>query len=436
MRLITPENAMKDALTARFSEVMDSLRPTGAIGVAVSGGGDSAALLRLTQGWAAAAGAAVSVATVDHGLRAESAAEAGGVAQICDALKLPHETLRWTGWAGRGNLQGEARAARHDLLTNWAKTLGLSAVLLGHTMDDQAETVLMRLGRGSGVDGLSGMLPASERDGVRWLRPLLGVRRADLRRWLRAQEIGWIDDPSNEDPRFDRVKTRKVLETLGGLGITAEGLATTAERLQSAREALDHAAGLLAAQAARWGACGEFYLSLAPFRAAPRETQRRLLRAAMTRAAGAAYGPRAEAEQKLLSAILSLRLGGGRSLHGCLIRPNGVDGVVISREVTAVGGGTGALWDGRFEVAAKPSLDGAVTALGETGAQHLKRLEAAGAWTAPVGWSAAPRAARLATPALFRGDTLVAAPIAGFGDALTARFAPSRQWWLEPAATV
>ncbi len=442
MRLIASDRAMmpNDAnpLQETFAAEMRRLNPTGPVGVAVSGGGDSTALLHLSKIWAVETGREVRAATVDHGLRAESAAEAADVARICSVLTVPHETLHWTGWNGRGNLQAEARGARRDLLTGWAKSCGLSVILLGHTMDDQAETVLMRLGRGSGVDGLSGMRPATEWEGVRWLRPLLGVKRADLRDWLQRREIGWVDDPSNDDPRFDRVKARKALEGLADLGVSTEGLAETAKRLQDARAALDHAAGALAAEATRWGACGEFYLSLTPFRAAPPETQRRLLRAALTRTAGAAYGPRAQAEQKLLSAILSLRLGGGRSLHGCLIRPNGAEGVVITREVAATAGKQGNLWDGRFEIAEMaPCADGVVSALGEEGARHLSQLEADGAWTAPADWSAAPRAARLTTPALFKGDALIAAPVAGFGDALTARFAPPQQWWAESvAATV
>ncbi len=227
------------------------------------------------------------MATVDHGLRSESAQEADDVAKTCQALDLPHQTLSWTGWNGRGNLQAEARAARRQLLAGWAKANGLGAVLLGHTMDDQAETVLMRLGRGSGVDGLSGMRSASDSGGLNWLRPLLGIRRDDLRNWLAEHQIAWVDDPSNDDMRYDRVKARQALFKLSDLGITTPGLASTATRLQDARVALDYGAGELANKATRWGACGEFYLMLTPFRSAPPELQRRLLRAALTRAAGA-----------------------------------------------------------------------------------------------------------------------------------------------------
>lgn len=431
-------DAVTDDIQTQFDAEIGRLQQGGSIGVAVSGGGDSVALLHLTQKWAAKVGVHVHVATVDHNLRAESAAEALGVAKACAKLGLDHQTLHWTGWNGEGNLQAEASAARRRLLADWARAQGLKAILLGHTTNDQAETLLMRLGRGSGVDGLSGMRPSTLRDGIIWLRPLLGVRRDTLRDWLRSREITWIDDPSNDDLRFDRVKARRALVGLSDLGITAQGLTKTAEHMQQARGALDHAAGALAAEATRWGACGEFYLSLCPYRAAPPEIQRRLLRAALVRTAGANYGPRADAEQKLLSAILSLRLGGGRSLHGCLIRPNGFDGVVITREAAATKPGQCPLWDGRFEVKTTKQDEGAtIVALGETGARHLSKLEADGIWTPPSDWSAAPRAARLTTPALFHDDMLIAAPIAAYGDALNARFAPPTLWWTDScAATV
>ncbi|MFV0474675.1 MAG: tRNA lysidine(34) synthetase TilS [Pikeienuella sp.] len=407
----------------------------GALGLAVSGGGDSVALLHLAALWAR--GRALEVATVDHGLRPESAAEARAVAEAAAALGFRHETLAWRGWRGDGNLQAEAREARRRLLGEWARRRGLAAVALGHSMDDQAETVILRLGRGAGVDGLSAMAARSEAEGTVWLRPLLGVGRAALRAWLEARGIGWAEDPSNEDPRFDRVRARRALGALAPLGVTAEGLSATAERMRGAREALDQSAATLAAAAAEWGPCGELRLAIAPLRDAPRELSRRLLRAGLTCASGASYGPRAEMEAQLLSAMLSRRLGGGRSLHGCLIRPDGPSHVVIAREAAAVDPAPapltaeGLVWDGRFAVA--PDRDAAaedrVAALGEAGALRLSALAEAGIWRAPPHWAAAPRAARITTPALWRGADLAAAPVAGYGRAATARFLGADAGW-------
>ena len=165
---MTVVSAFDAALAGRFST--DTR-----LGVAVSGGSDSTALLHLAAGWAARNNVKLRVATVDHRLRAASADEARQVSRQASALDLAHHTLDWTG-APVGNLQNAAREARKALLGDWARRHGLDAVLLGHTATDQAETVLLRLARGSGVDGLAGMTPQSRDYGVTWLRPAAGGR--------------------------------------------------------------------------------------------------------------------------------------------------------------------------------------------------------------------------------------------------------------------
>lgn len=130
------------------------------------------ALLSLLHRLSAAAGTHLEAVTVDHGLRPEAAEEAVFVARYAGTLGLRHETLRWRGWDGQGNLQNAAREARYRLMADWAERRGLPCVALGHTADDQAETVLMRLARRAGVDGLSAMAPRSDRHGITWLRPL------------------------------------------------------------------------------------------------------------------------------------------------------------------------------------------------------------------------------------------------------------------------
>jgi len=204
-----------------LAAALDGLRPE-AIVVAVSGGGDSLALMHLAADWAG--GAPLAAVTVDHGLRPESAAEAREVARAAGALGLRHETLLWRGWDGHGNLQAAARDARHALIAEWARTEGRGTVLLGHTRDDQAETVLMALARAAGPDGLSAMQAACEARGVLWLRPLLGVGREELRAELRRRGAAWAEDASNADPRFERVRARRALRALAPVGIDAPAL--------------------------------------------------------------------------------------------------------------------------------------------------------------------------------------------------------------------
>ena len=211
------------------------------IALAVSGGGDSMAMLALAHGWARVMGVGLAVVTVDHGLRDGSAAEAAMVARECAALGHAHATLRWH-WDGTGNLQDAARDARLRLIDGWRGDI--AHVLFAHTRDDQAETVLLRLARGSGVDGLSAMsdrrrvTPATPARGFWQIRPLLEEARADLRHHADTLRLPYVDDPSNDDPRFQRVRARQALAVLADLGVTPEALSDTARRLTRARDAL------------------------------------------------------------------------------------------------------------------------------------------------------------------------------------------------------
>lgn len=211
-------------------------RAHGAV-VAVSGGPDSVALM----GAAALCDRrrAILVATVDHGLRPRSGAEAGLVAEAAAVLGLAHRTLVWDGPKPRTGIQAAARAARHALLAQAAREAGASHILAAHTLDDQAETVLMRLARGSDLAGLSGMRRETRRDGV-WLgRPLLGIAKARLVATCRARGWAFVTDPANADPRFARSRLRTLLPALAHEGLTARRLATFAARAERAERALD-----------------------------------------------------------------------------------------------------------------------------------------------------------------------------------------------------
>ena len=332
--------------------------------------------------------------------------------------------LRWTGWTGRGNLQAAARDARASLLADWARDAGLVAIALGHTRNDQAETVLLRLARGSGVDGLSGMAPRSQRLGMVWLRPLLDIDRAALRAWLADNGIGWTDDPSNADPRFDRVRARAALAALAPLGLDAAGLAATAARLADARLVLEDAARALAAEALTADRCGAIHLRLALMRAARPETALRLLGAALAAVAGAPYPPRRAALEALWATAGVPRA----SLHGCLVGQRR-GALWIAREPAAFAE-TAPLWDNRWRL--RVTAKGHVAPLGPDGLAALRAAEAVGHWKPPLGWADSPRPARLTTPALWHGNRLACAPAAAYGAGLEAEWLGLPSWLTRP----
>jgi len=303
--------------------------------VAVSGGGDSVALLALAARWGGDHGRAVLAATTDHGLRPEARDEAAAVQALCARLGVKHRILAPGGVPDRGNLSANLRDVRYAALAAWAARHGIGQVLLGHTEDDQAETVLMRLGRGAGVDGLAGMEACRTWQGVAWIRPLLEVRRAALRDWLRAEGMDWIDDPTNEDAAFERVRVRRALAVLAPLGITVEGLSDTADLLRGQRAVLEDAASALERAAALPAPPGEVWLDRRMLREAAEDTGLRILARSLARVGGRMHRPR----QRSLGP-LHARLRSSESfratLAGCLISARAdVAEVRIRREAAA-----------------------------------------------------------------------------------------------------
>ena len=232
-----------EALTARLLAALEALWPgftTNAelkLGLAVSGGPDSLALLLLAHD---ALPGRIAAATVDHGLRAEGATEAAMVAQVCASLGVAHAILPVT--VAAGNVQSQARSARYAALAEWAQAGGLAALATAHHADDQAETLLLRLNRGSGVAGLAGVRARGlvPQTALPLLRPLLGFRRTELAGLVSSAGYEAVCDPSNLDDRFDRVRLRKDLAGADWIDIPA--LAASAAHLADADAALDWAA--------------------------------------------------------------------------------------------------------------------------------------------------------------------------------------------------
>ena len=212
-----------------------------AIVLAVSGGPDSIALMWLAARWrhALARGPRLVAVTVDHGLRPEAAAEARRVKRLARSLDLPHRTLRWIGPKPRTGLPAAARAARYRLLAQAARASGATHILTAHTRDDQAETLLMRMLRGSGIAGLAAMARESERDGLLLARPFLDISKSQLIATLKKARVGFAEDPTNRDTSFTRPRLRTLMPLLAAEGGDARNLVRLASRLARANAAVE-----------------------------------------------------------------------------------------------------------------------------------------------------------------------------------------------------
>lgn len=285
-----------------------------AIVLAVSGGPDSVALLWLAARWRSRLkrGPRLIAVTVDHGLRKTSAAEALDVARLARTLGVEHRTLRWRGAKPKTGVPAAAREARYRLLATAARACGATHVATAHTSDDQAETLLMRLLRGSGVAGLAAMAAETEREGVRLVRPLLDLSKAQLVATLEAAGIAFADDPTNRDMTFMRPRLRALMPVLAEEGADARTLSRLASRLARANAAVE----VLADGAERYlsatdrGASRGGYDARA-FAALPEEIRLRLLRRAVDRHGH--EGPAELGKIEILLAVLDRAVADGHS---------------------------------------------------------------------------------------------------------------------------
>ena len=370
------------------------------LGVAVSGGGDSVALLAALVEFTKKNTMDLHVITVDHGLRPETKHEIALVTDMCARWELPHHVEFWSGWKGQGNLQAAARDARYGLIADWAYGNQITHVALGHTADDQAETFLMRLARGAGVDGLSAMSPRRVQHRITWVRPFLRIERSALRTYLRAARLDWCEDPSNENRDFERIRVRDALTVLGSLGVQTEALVDVAQNMSRAREALDWQT-FLAAQDATTLMYGAIAIDLHKFRMLPAEIARRLIVHAITWIAKSTYPPRRDAVATVLRAVRSLS---GATLDGCQIAVEN-DVIWVFRELNALEDVTcevGDMWDDRWLVTGpEDDPDIEVRALGYEQLSDIPDWRALGA----------PRAALAVTPSVWYDDRMIAAPV-------------------------
>jgi len=346
------------------------------ITVAVSGGADSLALCLLAAGWAERRGGAVAALTVDHGLRPGSAAEARQVGAWLAARGIAHHILSWQPPAGLRGVQEAARRARYDRLASWCREAGCLHLLTAHHREDQAETFLLRLARGSGLDGLAAIPALRETADCRILRPLLAVPRARLAAALEAAGQAWISDPSNESPRFARIRLRGAAPLLAREGLGSARLAETARHLGRARAALEDAVARHLARCVALHPAGFARLDAARLAEAPAEIALRALARIAATIGGAEHTPRLERLERL-NAALAAGLRAGRTLGGCRFLP-WRGGVLVCREARATAAaialapGEQARWDRRFTIRLAPSAPEGLS-LGALGSAGLRR---------------------------------------------------------------
>ncbi len=362
--------------------------------------------------------------TVDHGLRQESAAEADRVAGWCETHSVPHKTLKWHGRKPSQNIQALARDARYRLLGAWLSKHGVGTLLTGHTLDDQAETFLLRLARGSGLDGLSGMagtapFPLPGMRNLQIARPLLTFSHARLIATLRARGQEWIEDPSNHNDRFARVQIRALGPALADAGITQDRIAAAAANLRRARDAIEVQTAQLIGASVEFTAWGYGLVAVEQFSTAPDEVALRAFSRLIQVIGGAAYPPRFDQLHAALTWLASPNPKvTGRTLGGCRLVRRAPGIVLVTREETALQienpslslspGQTG-LWDRRFEISI-PKAQGASTF-------EVRALGAAGVKVAgPKATLPAiePRRIASALPGVWQGSRLVSAPFLNF----------------------
>lgn len=386
------------------------------LAVAVSGGADSMALCLLAHGWSTLRGGRVSALTVDHGLRPGSRSDVLQVGKWLRGRGIEHTVLSWVGEKPATGIQEAARSARYGLITQWCVQSNVLHLLLGHHRQDQAETVLMRQCRASGLDGLAGMASVVETAEVRRLRPLLNTPPARLRAVLLAVGQPWIEDPSNSDPAYTRNRVRALLPRLSEGDSAVSSVIANSARMAQARMTLARAASTLLARCCQVYSCGYARFDARAMAAAPPEVAARALGGLMATIGGRMYAPAPEKLERVFFQLIRENTVAGVTLGRCRLDRSG-DRVLVCREsrglpsprLMEVDGPTH--WDGRFliDCVASAGNGAGPVRLAALGASGVNQMGGA-VERSPFCLHRVPRPARLALPALADDAGVLAVP--------------------------
>jgi len=361
-----------------FREALANLNLTegGRVIVACSGGPDSMALVVLLRRWADEAGRNLHALIVDHSLRDGSAKEAAETSQRLDGLNVENTVLTHTGERPLSDVQAMARDLRYRLILDWMANAGEHALFVAHHQDDQAETFLLRLGRGSGIDGLSAMASVTRREGVTIYRPLLGFPKDRLVATVEEAGVNYAEDPSNQSDAFARVRLRDMMQALAAEGLTPDRLAGTARRMARAREALDALRDRHIDRHVTVHDAGYALVDLNALTEELEEVALRVLSLLVRIIGGRDYPPREAYVSALWEALRKPERFSGRTLAGVsasLRRGK----LLLCREMASVSDSVsmvdGVIWDGRYKVSLRTSDTGlTVSALGASGIMQIK----------------------------------------------------------------
>lgn len=415
---MTASKSVQPLSPPEFDALMDGIgffesSPT--LAVALSGGADSMALALLAHGWTQRRGGRIVALTVDHGLRAESVAEAEHLQRWCTQAGIEHHTLCWQHEDGlpASAIQARARDARYRLMTGWCRAHHVLHLLTAHHRDDQAETLFFRLARGSGLEGLSGMAAKRVLSGVRLLRPLLSIPKGRLEASLRAQGQPWLDDPSNQNPRYSRTLLRGQFSSLADEQGMKARISHMAYRLGIFRNLLEYQLAIQLTHNVSLFPEAYGVITLDRFLALPNGLALHALSALAQTLSGTPYPPRSEKLERLYAHIGSRT----HSIGGLLFEPVAQKNrILVYREASAVEqpvslpSDTRHLWDNRFYVTWQARTPGTLT-LRTLGPDGLAQVKA----RAPDLLRHAPPARILHTlPSLWRLEECVSAPHIGY----------------------
>ncbi|MDR3325792.1 MAG: tRNA lysidine(34) synthetase TilS [Rhodospirillaceae bacterium] len=371
---VTNDNVIPIDVT-EFTNKIDSLGPFEScviVAVGVSGGADSLALCLLAEDWAHARGGHIVALSVDHGLRSESTEEMQQVSTWLNSYNIIHHILNWHGEKPTTGIQSIARKMRYALMCDWCINHDLLYLLLGHHQDDQAETFLLRLSRGSGIDGLASMTHSVYQEKIHLLRPLLDVSHERLIATLNSREQSWIEDPSNTNEIYNRVRFRhNIGPILEKEGIDNRRLATTTIYCDRARQALEVMTNTVMVRAVMLDDRGFALINMKVIKEIPDDIALRLLTRLCRTISGKIYPSRMERLERLFS---ELRVGikCRRTFAGCIFVPKST-GLLVYREPSRVESnlfvqaGERILWDCRFTLYLSGQGSGHISGLGHSG---------------------------------------------------------------------